>query len=40
MLRIDFVLLSPRYEVLFYDTPDVDYSDHRPVVVKFRKRVN
>lgn len=41
MLRIDFVLLSPDYEVLSYETADtVDFSDHRPVLVKFRKREN
>lgn len=39
-LRIDYVLLSPRYEVLSYETGDVDYSDHRPVLVKFRKSEN
>jgi len=37
-LRIDFALFSPRYEVLSYRVPEVDYSDHRPVVVKFRRK--
>lgn len=39
-LRIDFALFPERYEVLSYRVPEVDYSDHRPVVVKFRRRDN
>lgn len=39
-LRIDFILLPPRYEALSYETGDVDFSDHRPVLVKFRKKQN
>lgn len=39
-LRIDFVLLPPEYEALSYETGDVYFSDHRPVMVKFRRTMN
>ncbi len=35
-LRIDYVLVSDAFEPLFYEVPDVDYSDHLPVVVQLR----
>ncbi len=34
LLRIDYVLNSEGLEVLSYDVIDVDYSDHRPVLVR------
>jgi len=37
-LRIDYVLSSDRFETLTYEVPEVDYSDHLPVVVRLRKR--
>ncbi len=37
-LRIDYALFSPRYEVLSYRVAELNYSDHRPVVVKFRRK--
>lgn len=37
-LRIDFILLDPQFEVLSYEVPPLDYSDHYPVVVAFRKK--
>ncbi len=36
VLRIDYVLLSPRFETISYETPDVEHSDHLPVVVRFK----
>ncbi|WP_418982581.1 endonuclease/exonuclease/phosphatase family protein [Alistipes sp.] len=36
-LRIDYVLRSEGLETLSYEVPDVDYSDHHPVVVRLRK---
>lgn len=35
-LRIDYVLLDPSLEILSYEVPPVDFSDHYPVVVRFR----
>ena len=35
-LRIDYVLVSEAFEPLAYEVPEVDYSDHRPVVVQLR----
>ena len=35
-LRIDYVLVSEAFEPLAYAVPEVDYSDHRPVVVQLR----
>lgn len=34
LLRIDYVLNSEGLEALSYDVIDVDYSDHRPVLVR------
>ena len=34
--RIDYVLLSPELEAVGYEVPDVDYSDHHPVLVRFK----
>jgi len=36
VLRIDYVLLSPSLEVTEYTVQDVDYSDHLPVLVRFK----
>lgn len=36
VLRIDYVLLSPAFEVTEYEVEDVDFSDHLPVTVKFK----
>lgn len=36
-LRIDYILRSEGFETLSYEVPDVDYSDHHPVVVRLRK---
>ncbi len=36
VLRIDYVLLSPSFEVTEYTVEDVDYSDHLPVMVQFK----
>ncbi len=36
VLRIDYVLLSPSFEVTEYTVEDVDYSDHLPVTVRFK----
>lgn len=36
-LRIDYVLSSGGLEPLSYEVPDVDYSDHHPVVVRLLK---
>lgn len=33
-LRIDYVLLSDSFEPLTYEVSEVDFSDHRPVVVQ------
>lgn len=35
-LRIDYVLVSNAFEPLSYEVPEVDYSDHLPVVVQLR----
>lgn len=37
-LRIDYVLSSKEIEVLSYETPEVNLSDHRPVLVRLQKR--
>jgi len=34
--RIDYVLVSDDFEVLSYETPAVDFSDHRPVFVRLK----
>ncbi|MEG1983066.1 MAG: endonuclease/exonuclease/phosphatase family protein [Alistipes sp.] len=39
-LRIDYVLLSPRLQTLSYEVMKVDYSDHHPVVVQFKRTDN
>lgn len=39
-LRIDYVLLSPRLECVSYEVSDADFSDHRPVVVRFGTQGN
>lgn len=36
VLRIDYVLLSPAFEVTEYEVQDVDFSDHLPVTVRFK----
>ncbi len=35
MFRIDYVMYSPGLKALSYDSPEVTYSDHKPVVVQF-----
>lgn len=35
-LRIDYVLVSDDFEVLSYEVPAVDFSDHRPVFVRLK----
>lgn len=37
LLRIDYVLLDHSFEVLDYQSPFLDYSDHLPVVVTFKR---
>lgn len=37
MLRIDYMLYSKGLEALSYEVPEVDFSDHYPVLVQFRK---
>ncbi len=37
-LRIDYVLVSDEFEPLTYEVPDVEFSDHLPVVVRMRYR--
>lgn len=37
LLRIDYVMLDPSFEVLDYQCPRVDYSDHLPVAVTFKR---
>ncbi len=37
LLRIDYVLSSPGFEVLSYEVPYVPYSDHYPVIVRLKK---
>lgn len=39
-LRIDYVLVAPSLEVVGYRVPDVDFSDHHPVVVQFKRADN
>ena len=36
-LRIDYVLCSDGFEPISYEVPQVDYSDHLPVVVRLKK---
>ncbi len=38
LVRIDFVLASPEWEVVASTVPDVTFSDHRPLVVTLRWR--
>lgn len=37
LLRIDYLLLDESLEVLYYDAFDCDYSDHRPLMVTFKR---
>lgn len=37
LLRIDYMFSSEGLEPLSYEVPDVDFSDHLPVVVRLRK---
>lgn len=37
-LRIDYVLSSGQFETLSYAVPEVEYSDHHPVVVRLKKQ--
>lgn len=37
LLRIDYLLSSEGLEPLSYEVPDVDFSDHLPVVVRLQK---
>lgn len=39
-LRIDYVLVSPQLEPLFYEVLDEDASDHLPVFVRLKMRRN
>lgn len=34
--RIDYVLMSDDFEVLCYETPEVDFSDHHPVFTRLK----
>lgn len=36
-LRIDYLLSSPAFEVLSYEVPDCDASDHLPLFVRLKK---
>lgn len=38
LVRIDFVLADPAWHVVAAHVPDVQFSDHRPVVVRLRWR--
>lgn len=37
-LRIDYVFSSDEFETLSYEVPKVPYSDHLPVLVRFKKQ--
>ncbi len=37
LLRIDYIFHSKHWEAVSYDSPEVAYSDHRPVVVGLKK---
>ncbi|MEM1041302.1 MAG: endonuclease/exonuclease/phosphatase family protein [Bacteroidota bacterium] len=38
LVRIDFVLAGPAWDVVAAHVPDVEFSDHRPVVARLRWR--
>jgi len=38
MLRIDYVLLPESFEAINYEVPEVNWSDHLPVFVRFQKQ--
>lgn len=38
-LRIDYVLSSESFQPISYEVPQVEYSDHLPVVVRLRKNL-
>lgn len=38
LVRIDYVVASPQWEVVHAEVPDVRFSDHRPLVVRLRWR--
>ena len=38
MLRIDYVLLPESFEAINYEVPEANWSDHRPVFVRFQKQ--
>ena len=35
-VRIDYVLVSDDFEVLSYEVPSVEFSDHHPVFVRLK----
>ncbi len=37
LLRIDYILPSPHFETVSYESPDVPWSDHNPVIAVLRK---
>lgn len=39
-LRIDYILRSPGIETLSYESPEVDWSDHNPIIGTFRRKEN
>ncbi|MDR0953996.1 MAG: endonuclease/exonuclease/phosphatase family protein [Rikenellaceae bacterium] len=36
LMRIDYILPSPHWETLSYESPDVPWSDHNPVIATLR----
>ena len=36
LMRIDYILRSPHLETLSYESPDIEWSDHRPVIATLR----
>jgi endonuclease/exonuclease/phosphatase family metal-dependent hydrolase len=38
LMRIDYILPSPHWETLSYESPDVPWSDHNPVIATLRWR--
>lgn len=40
MLRIDYIMVSPRFETVAYDIPATNISDHRPVTATLRLTQN
>ena len=40
LMRIDYILRSSHFETLSYESPETDWSDHKPVIAVLRKKTD